>query len=41
MTLRKISKEQPEKFEFSEENLNEANKIINKYPWQAHCNFLQ
>ena len=32
MTLRKISKEQPEKFEFTKENLDEANKIIQKYP---------
>ena len=32
MTLRKISKEQPDNFEFTEENLNEANKIIKKYP---------
>jgi len=32
MTLRKISKEQPENFEFNEENLLEANNIIKKYP---------
>ena len=32
MTLRKISKEQPDNFEFTEENLNEVNKIIKKYP---------
>ena len=32
MTLRKISKEQPERFEFTQENLNEAKKIIEKYP---------
>ena len=32
MTLRKISKEQPDNFEFSQENLEEAKKIINKYP---------
>ena len=32
MTLRKISKEQPEQFEFTQENLNEAKKIIEKYP---------
>jgi NADH:ubiquinone oxidoreductase subunit E len=32
MTLRKISKEQPEKFEFTQENLDEANRIIKKYP---------
>jgi len=32
MTLRKISKEQPENFEFTKESLDEANKIIKKYP---------
>ena len=32
MTLRKISKEQPEKFEFNQENFEEAKKIIKKYP---------
>src|SRR6056300_256718 len=32
MTLRKISKEQPERFEFTQENLDEANRIIKKYP---------
>ena len=32
MTLRKISKEQPENFEFTQESLDEANKIIKKYP---------
>ena len=32
MTLRKISKEQPDNFEFTQENLEEAKKIINKYP---------
>ena len=32
MTLRKISKEQPEKFEFNQENFEEAQKIIKKYP---------
>ena len=32
MTLRKISKEQPEKFEFNKENFEEAKKIIKKYP---------
>ena len=31
MTLRRISKEQPEKFEFSKESLDEANKIIRYY----------
>ena len=32
MTLRKISKEQPESFEFNSENLVEAKKILAKYP---------
>ena len=32
MTLRKISKEQPENFEFTNENLDKAKNIINKYP---------
>ena len=32
MTLRKISKEQPDKFEFNQENFEEAQKIIKKYP---------
>ena len=32
MTLRKISKMQPENFEFTKENLEEARKIIGKYP---------
>tara|TARA_E500000331_G_C17185422_1_gene682428 strand:+ start:53 stop:661 length:609 start_codon:yes stop_codon:yes gene_type:complete len=32
MTLRKISKEQPENFEFTKESLDEANKVIKKYP---------
>ena len=32
MTLRKISKEQPESFNFSEESLEEINKEIKKYP---------
>ena len=32
MTLRKISKDQPENFEFTKESLDEANKIIKKYP---------
>jgi NADH-quinone oxidoreductase subunit E len=32
MTLRKISKEQPVNFEFSNENLLEAKEIIKKYP---------
>ena len=30
MTLRKISKEQPDNFEFTQENLEEAKKIINQ-----------
>ena len=32
MTLRKISKEQPESFELNSENLAEAKKILAKYP---------
>ena len=32
MTLRKISKSQPENFEFTKESLEEANNIIQKYP---------
>ena len=32
MSLKKISKEQPENFEFTEENLEIANKIILSYP---------
>ena len=32
MTLRKISKDQPDNFEFSQDNLDEIKKIISKYP---------
>jgi len=32
MSIKKISKKQPENFEFNSENLNEANKIIKNYP---------
>ena len=32
MTLRKISKDQPERFEFNTTNLEEVKKIIKKYP---------
>ena len=32
MSLKKISKEQPEHFEFNKENLNKAENIIKKYP---------
>ncbi len=32
MSLKKISKDQPEKFEFNEKNIELANKMINKYP---------
>ena len=32
MTLRKISKDQPERFEFDSKNLEEVKKIIKKYP---------
>tara|TARA_B100001559_G_C16384152_1_gene567984 strand:+ start:295 stop:903 length:609 start_codon:yes stop_codon:yes gene_type:complete len=32
MTLRKVSKDQPENFEFNQESLEQAKKIITKYP---------
>ena len=32
MSVKKISKIQPESFEFSKDNLQEANKEIKKYP---------
>ncbi|MDC1112268.1 NADH-quinone oxidoreductase subunit NuoE [Candidatus Pelagibacter sp.] len=32
MTLRKISKDQPDHFEFTKESLEESRNIINKYP---------
>ena len=32
MTLRKISKDQPENFEFTKNSLEEAKTVINKYP---------
>ena len=32
MTLRKISKDQPENFEFNQENLDQAQRILSKYP---------
>ena len=32
MTLRKISKDQPDTFEFNQDNLDEIKKIITKYP---------
>ena len=32
MSLKKVSKEQPDQFEFSDENLNLAKKIILNYP---------
>ena len=32
MSLKKVSKEQPDKFEFSDENLNLAKKIVLNYP---------
>ena len=32
MSLKKVSKEQPDKFKFSDENLNLANKIVLNYP---------
>ena len=32
MSIKKISKEQPDKFEFTLDNLEKANKVIKKYP---------
>ena len=32
MSLKKVSKEQPDQFKFSDENLNLAKKIILNYP---------
>jgi len=32
MSIKKISKEQPESFEFDNKNLETANKIISNYP---------
>ena len=32
MSLKKVSKEQPNKFEFTDVNLNLANKIVLNYP---------
>ncbi len=32
MSIKKISKDQPEKFEFNKSNFDEANKIIKNYP---------
>ena len=32
MSIKKISKEQPDKFEFNKKNLEIANKIISNYP---------
>ena len=32
MSIKKISKDQPEKFEFNEKSLEVANKIISNYP---------
>ena len=32
MSLKKVSKDQPDKFEFSDENLNLAKKIVSNYP---------
>jgi len=40
MSIKKISKNQPEKFEFSQNNLNIVNKIIKNYPTRKttkHC----
>ena len=32
MSLKKVSKEQPDKFEFSDENLDLAKKVVSNYP---------
>ena len=32
MSLKKVSKEQPDKFEFNDENLDLAKKIVSNYP---------
>ena len=32
MSLKKVSKEQPDKFEFSDENLILAKKVVSNYP---------
>ena len=32
MSIKKISKEQPDKFEFTLDNLEKARKVIKKYP---------
>jgi len=32
MSIKKISKEQPENFEFNSKNVDAANKIIKNYP---------
>ena len=32
MSLKKVSKEQPDKFEFSDENLDLAKKVFSNYP---------
>ena len=37
MSIKKISKEQPEFFKFSEENLNKSKKIISKYPTEKQA----
>ena len=32
MSIKKVSKEQPDSFEFSDKNMEAANKIISNYP---------
>ena len=32
MSIKKVSKNQPDKFKFNQENLNLANKIVLNYP---------
>ena len=37
MSLKKIHDKQPEKFEFTKENLDLANNILKKYPKDRIC----
>ena len=37
MTIKKISKDQPENFEFNSKNLQVAKKIIQNYPDERKC----
>ena len=40
MTVKKVATNQPDSFQFSEENLNKAKKIIKKYPEQKQASSL-